>query len=117
MILKGSLAVVSGGSRGIGLGIAQAFASKGASVVLLGRSSETLQAALGTLSTSQSQQHTVHEIDVSKAEAWHNLSKTTNCPDILVNAAGKAQMTSCNTKESLNTAFFQGHQYTRSIQW
>jgi NAD(P)-dependent dehydrogenase (short-subunit alcohol dehydrogenase family) len=43
--LEGKTAVVTGGSRGIGLGIAQAFADAGAGVMLVSRKSEGLEAA------------------------------------------------------------------------
>ena len=48
------VAVVTGGNSGIGLGVAKAYASEGASVVITGRDEKTLQAAaeeigMGTL--------------------------------------------------------------------
>lgn len=41
--LKGKLAVVTGGSKGIGLGIARAFAREGASVVMTARTREDVE--------------------------------------------------------------------------
>ncbi|NOZ68121.1 MAG: SDR family oxidoreductase [Deferribacteres bacterium] len=50
MILAGKTAVITGGSEGIGFGIARAFASEGADVLLVGRSSEKLDEARKNLS-------------------------------------------------------------------
>src|SRR5262245_32252137 len=43
--------VITGGSEGIGLGIAKAFAKNGASVLLVARDEEKLRAAAATLSS------------------------------------------------------------------
>ncbi|MEZ5270320.1 MAG: SDR family NAD(P)-dependent oxidoreductase [Microthrixaceae bacterium] len=48
--LKGSTALVTGGGSGIGLGAAKAFAVDGASVLIVGRSQDKLDAALEELS-------------------------------------------------------------------
>lgn len=47
--LSGSRALVTGSSRGIGLGIASAFVAEGATVVLTGRNVETLERARDSL--------------------------------------------------------------------
>lgn len=47
--LQGHVALVSGGSRGIGLAIASAFVAHGGRVVITGRSAESLRAAVQTL--------------------------------------------------------------------
>ena len=47
--LQGRLALVTGGSRGIGFAIATALAGAGARVILNGRSTEALEAAAKTL--------------------------------------------------------------------
>ncbi len=41
-LLKGKTALITGGSDGIGYAIAEAFASQGAGLVLIGRDSEKL---------------------------------------------------------------------------
>jgi 3-hydroxybutyrate dehydrogenase len=51
MQLENKVAVITGGTRGIGFGIAQAFVREGASVVLTGRSQEKGDKALAELGT------------------------------------------------------------------
>lgn len=50
--LKGKVAVVTGGTTGIGLGIAQELAAEGAQVFITGRRQEELDAAVKTVGTS-----------------------------------------------------------------
>ena len=47
--LKDKIAVITGGSRGLGYAIAQAYAAAGAAVVIAGRSQSTLDKAVGDL--------------------------------------------------------------------
>jgi 2-hydroxycyclohexanecarboxyl-CoA dehydrogenase len=44
--LAGKVAIITGGGQGCGLGMAQAFANEGASVVITGRVPEKLDAAV-----------------------------------------------------------------------
>lgn len=47
--VRGQIVLVSGGSRGIGLGLAAGFAQRGATVIVTGRQSETLREAVDAL--------------------------------------------------------------------
>src|SRR3954468_3190757 len=51
--LEGRTALVTGGSRGIGLGIAQSLVNRGARVVLTARRPEALEEAVATLGGEQ----------------------------------------------------------------
>jgi NAD(P)-dependent dehydrogenase (short-subunit alcohol dehydrogenase family) len=74
--LAGKHAVVTGGSRGIGLAIARRFAAEGASVTLLGRHQETLEAArdgLSALSRDDVEPRPTHAaavVDVGSQRQW-----------------------------------------------
>ena len=46
---EGKVALITGGSRGIGLGIAQRLVDEGASVIITGRKQESLDEAVATL--------------------------------------------------------------------
>lgn len=48
-VLEGKVAVITGSSRGLGLGIAEAYAREGAALVLSGRSQASLDTAVKTL--------------------------------------------------------------------
>lgn len=69
-------AVITGGSRGIGLAIAQRFASDGASITLVGRDEARLQTALEALpprGPESESQHCVYAFDVGKMHGWGEL--------------------------------------------
>jgi 3-oxoacyl-[acyl-carrier protein] reductase len=68
MDLKGKRALVAGSSQGIGLATAQALASLGADCVLVARNEERLREAVGSLSSSGSQQHTYMVADFSQSQ-------------------------------------------------
>ncbi|MCA9068848.1 MAG: SDR family NAD(P)-dependent oxidoreductase, partial [Planctomycetaceae bacterium] len=51
--IKDRVTLVSGGSRGIGLAIAQGFADRGARVIITGREHDTLEPAAQAMSSSE----------------------------------------------------------------
>ena len=84
--LDGRLALVTGASRGIGLGTAHALQAAGARVILAARASDDLDEAardLGAVSAAIDLQ------DIAGIPAWYDaLVARVGRPDILVNAAG-----------------------------
>src|SRR3954453_23616308 len=93
IMLKGKSALVTGSTRGIGLGIAQALAAKGADVMLNGfgdaKEIERIRADLA----AESKVKVVYDgADMSKPDAIEamvkNAEKTFGKVDIVVNNAG-----------------------------
>lgn len=91
LALGGKTALVTGGSGGIGLVIAQKLARNGASVILVARNQQRLDSALDRLNgdpeaTGATQTHSCVSYDVSTAENKLNVDFKT--VDLLVNCAG-----------------------------
>jgi 3-oxoacyl-[acyl-carrier protein] reductase len=88
--LSEQVAIVTGGSRGIGFAIAHKLASMGASVVITGRSRQHLEEAQQTLASAGKVEAVV--CDVSKLADVEGLARrvrdTFSRADILVNNAG-----------------------------
>jgi 3-oxoacyl-[acyl-carrier protein] reductase len=86
MDISGARALVTGGSEGIGYGIAEALAAKGARVAIMGRNPEKLQAAVDNLGVKGIQGDVSREED---AQASVNQFVTEfGGIDILINNAG-----------------------------
>ncbi|MEO1491343.1 MAG: short-chain dehydrogenase/reductase [Pseudomonadota bacterium] len=81
--LAGKKVVVTGGSKGIGLAVAQAFAAEGARVVISSRTAEALEAAAEGIATAQ-----VFATDLSTDAGREALFAAHGDADILVNNAG-----------------------------
>ena len=92
-ILDGKTAVVTGGTRGLGLGIARAFAQAGASVVIASRSQAAVDEAVKLLNMDGGQAAGM-AVNVSRLEELSALAdfaiQTFGRLDIWVNNAGTA---------------------------
>jgi NAD(P)-dependent dehydrogenase (short-subunit alcohol dehydrogenase family) len=92
LALKGKTALVTGGTKGIGLACAKALMAEGVQVVIAGRSDASVEAALADLDGAQGL-----AADLRSAEAAAEM--VTACRgmvgeiDILINSAGAAQRT------------------------
>lgn len=71
---RGRAVVVTGGSRGIGLGIADAFARAGASVLLVGRDEKVARAAADHLTASTGSRVAHLSADLRSADACHAMA-------------------------------------------
>lgn len=91
MLLENKIAVITGGSEGIGLGIARSFAQNGANLILIGREADKLQKAEEELAAYQTGIHTL-AADLSVTDNVKHLSEQVlrlfPKIDILVNNAG-----------------------------
>jgi len=86
--LKGRSALVTGGSRGIGFGVAQGLAAEGCNVHLASRSAEDLEAARKKIAAASDVNVTLHALDLSVAENTARLARDCGDVDILINNAG-----------------------------
>lgn len=80
--------LITGGSQGIGLAAAYAFAAEGCAVHLAARSREKLDAAKQAIEARRQGPVTVHAIDLSSDASMHALAAAAGEVDILVNNAG-----------------------------
>ena len=89
--VEGRLAIITGGSRGIGLGAARALALSGADVILVGRAENDLARAKKELASLGRKvfTETFDLLDTEHIATWFNdLCLRCGIPDILVNSAG-----------------------------
>ena len=96
--LNGKVALITGGTSGIGAETARLFASEGAKVLIVGRSEEKGQALAEDLG-----ENVIYEMaDITKEEDIKNSVKATlkhfNQLDILFNNAGGRQILMCGGK-------------------
>ncbi|MFH8807305.1 SDR family NAD(P)-dependent oxidoreductase [Streptomyces hygroscopicus] len=102
------LAVVTGGSEGLGLAIADAFAADGADLILVARNRDKLQAAAGELGRHGTAVRTV-AADLSAPDAPARIAAQvadlTDRVDTLVNNVGTAHFASLadTTVDAMNT--------------
>src|SRR5689334_18111180 len=104
--LKDKVAVVTGGNRGIGLAIAQAFVGEGCRVVIAGRNSETLSSAKTELEGAGGEV-TAEQCDVSDPAQVEKLFAAVkdrySALDILVNNAGISHALQITEQFSIET--------------
>ena len=90
--LKHKVAVVTGGSAGIGLGVARAFANEGTNVLIAARDRTRVEDAATSISDTFGVQAVGHACNVATAEGCASLvaraAETFGGCDILVNNAG-----------------------------
>lgn len=80
--LQGKLCIVTGGARGIGRGVCEAFAREGAEVILTDIDVEAGQAAARDIGCR------FHRLDVREEIDWNALARIAPAIDVLVNNAG-----------------------------
>jgi len=90
--LSGKTALVTGGSRGIGLGIAKGLAQHGADVAIIARDETRLEAAKREIQSDTSRKVWTFTFDIANTKEIKNLFEKivseTGGIDILVNCAG-----------------------------
>ncbi len=97
-MLKGKVAIVTGGTRGIGFAIVQKFLENGAKVALLGSKSETVEKAIAELKGQNSSYEVIGFYpNLTKEEEVKDIFKKVEesfgSIDILVNNAGVSSRT------------------------
>lgn len=92
--LNGKVALVSGGSRGIGKAIAERLGASGADVVILARRSDVLESTVNELRSTVQRQVVGYPCDVSSSQdvrdTFAKISRDVGGIDILVNNAGSS---------------------------
>jgi len=93
--LDGRSAIITGGSKGLGLAMARAFGEAGADVAILARNPETLEEARRSLAGTARGKVAALRCDVAKAEdlrvAYDAAISAFGKLDIVVNNAGKSE--------------------------
>ncbi|MBV8167081.1 MAG: SDR family NAD(P)-dependent oxidoreductase [Alphaproteobacteria bacterium] len=93
--LDGKAALITGGSKGLGLDMAKAFAKAGGDVAILARNPDTLEAAKASIQALSKGKVSAVACDVAKAadvkRAYDQVMKDLGKIDILINNAGQSQ--------------------------
>jgi len=86
--LKNKTALITGASKGIGLAIADVFASEGCHVHLAARNRDAMVEAKSRIEAAHGVKVTIHALDLSTTPAMEKLAADVGDVDILVNNAG-----------------------------
>ena len=86
--LRGRTAVVTGASKGIGLGIARGLAAEGCAVHLVARNQAALEDATNRIRAEYKVAAKAQALDLARSESVADLLSATATPDILINNAG-----------------------------
>jgi NAD(P)-dependent dehydrogenase (short-subunit alcohol dehydrogenase family) len=86
--LKGRTVLITGGSKGIGFGVARWFASEGCNLRLAARSQDDLDKAKAKIAQIAPVDVRTYALDLSKSEARAQLVEACKDVDILINNAG-----------------------------
>ncbi len=86
--LQGKTAIVTGGSKGIGLAVAEGLAVEGCAVHIVARTEADLEAARHRIMAEHQVAITIHPMDLSQPGEADALAATVGPVDILVNNAG-----------------------------
>ncbi len=124
--LAGRAAVITGGSKGLGLAMAKRFSMSGADVAILARGQEGLDAAQAELTPTAKGKIVAIACDVSKADeiarAYEAVMKRLGHIDIVVNNAGTSRTGAFETvtdeiwQEDLDLKLFAAIRLTR-LAW
>jgi NAD(P)-dependent dehydrogenase (short-subunit alcohol dehydrogenase family) len=94
--LSGRSAIITGGSKGLGLAMAQRFAASGANVAILARRQPVIEEALDIIGKSAKARVRGYSCDVGKAEQTSETFKKIvadfGAIDILINNAGESRL-------------------------
>jgi 3-oxoacyl-[acyl-carrier protein] reductase len=124
--LTGKKALITGGSKGLGLAIAATFAEAGADVAIMARRQGPLDEAVATFGPRQGQQVLAVACDVRRAEdiavGFGQVAKAFGGVDILVNNAGTSNahpfetVTDAQWQEDIDLKLFAAIRLTR-LAW
>jgi 3-oxoacyl-[acyl-carrier protein] reductase len=86
--IKGKTALITGGSRGIGLGVAKLLAEEGCNLHLVSRKAENLDKARKDILAAHKVEVNCHAVDLSVSAEATRLARELKAVDILINNAG-----------------------------
>ena len=123
--LAGRSAIVTGGSKGIGFGVATRFAQSGADVAIVARGREALDAAARSIGTASAARVIAVVADVASpadiSRAYDEIMRAFSKVDIIVNNAGTSRagpfenLTDEVMQQDLDQKFFAALRLTRLV--